>query len=471
MDTRRKRSGGVSANKVVVPIIVVLAVLHVLIISLIFSINTQSSELSSTMQDSGTYIEDATSLLAGSSLLSETASNFVLLPVTQTGEVNIGPLQAYANELSVERRGDQILERFYGYQVSEDAMDKLSEAAECANNMMEAQLHAMALVTSIYPIPDISPLNTIPIPALSEEEQTMTEDQKLASARLLVLGSEYALNKQSVSQNVGACTGAIKAEMSEKAAGTARNIAILRHCLWVVTIAIIILLAIAFVVIYREMILPLVDFVRLISTDHILNEEEGLAEVRMLASSYNALMRRRDALDGILRSAAETDVLTNLPNRYRFEQQLVEMKESDGTMMVMLFDVNYLKRTNDTLGHAAGDKLLQSATMSIASCFGNDGDQSNCYRIGGDEFAAILRNVDSAQLQEKIRNFTEMQKNQNISISWGNAYAADIREANFKELIRQADEEMYEQKRKIHNEEDPSYRPSHVWVADDDESK
>lgn len=184
----------------------------------------------------------------------------------------------------------------------------------------------------------------------------MSEEEKLAAAHLLILGSDYSANKQSVSANVGACTAAIKADISAKSAGTSKKITILRHALWGVTITIIILLAIAFSVIYREMVLPLTDFVRLISTDHILNEEEGLAEVRMVASSYNALMRRRDALDNILRSAAETDVLTNLPNRYRFEQQLVEMKEENGSATVMLFDVNYLKHTNDTLGHSAGDQ-------------------------------------------------------------------------------------------------------------------
>lgn len=159
------------ANRVVIPLVIILAILHVGIIGLILSINTQTGELSQTMQKSSAYIEEATSLLAGSSLLSETASNFVLVPTTQDGEVNIHPLVAYANELSVDRWGDRIVERFRNYQVSDEVMEPLTRAAESADNMMEAQLHALALMTSIYPLPDVPPLGDIPIPALTPEEQ------------------------------------------------------------------------------------------------------------------------------------------------------------------------------------------------------------------------------------------------------------------------------------------------------------
>ena len=82
-----------------------------MIITLIMAINTSSSTLSATMQNSGSYIEEATSILAGSSLLAETSSNFVLVPLTEKGEVNIFPLQAYANELETDRRGYQVADR------------------------------------------------------------------------------------------------------------------------------------------------------------------------------------------------------------------------------------------------------------------------------------------------------------------------------------------------------------------------
>ena len=96
---------GIPAGKVVMPIVVLTGVLHLLVIIMILMINSVSTELSTIMQNAGKYNQDATSLLAGSSLLSETSSNFILMPKTEGGEVNINPLAAYAAELTQDRRG------------------------------------------------------------------------------------------------------------------------------------------------------------------------------------------------------------------------------------------------------------------------------------------------------------------------------------------------------------------------------
>ena len=112
-----KKIGGISANSLVLPIVVILSILHIAIISLIMAINTSSSSLSRIMQNAGSYTQEATSLLAGSSLLSETATNFVLLPIAENGEINVGPLNAYVQELGNDRRGSQILAKFQEYDV------------------------------------------------------------------------------------------------------------------------------------------------------------------------------------------------------------------------------------------------------------------------------------------------------------------------------------------------------------------
>ena len=450
---QHNKMGGISANRVVLPIIVILAILHATIIGLIFTISSTSNQISQTMRESSVYIEDATSLLGGASLLSESCTGFILMPVTSDGEVNISPLASYANELQTDRRGDDVLAKFQSYDVSQEAMDYLTVAANCANNSLEAQLHAIALVDSVYPIPDVPPLDSLPLPALTAEEQAMPDEAKLGQARVLVLGMENGLNKQSISQNVNACTDVIKAEMGQKAAVTAQHLGVLRTALWAVTISIIVLLAITFLVFYRQLISPLDGFVRLIVLDRSLDEGKGLEEVRMLASAYNALLRRRDALDGILRSAAETDTLTNLPNRYSFEQCLLELKEEGGCPVgVLLFDVNNLKYTNDTYGHAAGDQLLRSSAECISTCFG-DPETGNCFRIGGDEFAAVVKDTAQEDINEMIQRFRADQAERNISIAWGCSWIPDIGETTFSALMDLADKEMYQRKKEMHRQE------------------
>ncbi|MBQ6505129.1 MAG: GGDEF domain-containing protein [Flexilinea sp.] len=445
-----KEGQNISANALVMPIVVVLAILHVLIVILILGINSSSSVLSSTMKDAGLYTQEATSILSGSSLLSETASNFVLMPLTETGEVNVSPLAAYAQELVQDRRGDQVLARFRNYGVSQEVYNMLEAAADNANFMLDAQLHAISLVSSIYPLPDIAPLNFIPHVELTEEEMNMTDQQKLSAARTMILGSVYALNKQSVSQNVNAAVGLIQGSSAARAAAASEKVAKMRTSLWTVTLAIIVILIITFTMLYSKILIPLKKFTEQIPTGDFLDENKGFLEVNMLASAYNDVLKRRNSLDNILRSAAETDALTNLPNRYSFEQYMLESADNNNNMpiAVFLFDVNYLKRTNDTLGHLAGDQLICRAAECISNCFGE-----KCFRFGGDEFAAIVEDCTPQSINEMVYEFRQSEKEHDVSISFGYAYTDQIGSISVKELLDEADRKMYTEKRKAHREE------------------
>ncbi|MBQ6744105.1 MAG: GGDEF domain-containing protein [Acidaminococcaceae bacterium] len=441
-----KTIGGIAANSLMRPIIIILAVLHIAIIGLIMQINATSAELSETMKTAGQQIEEATSVLAGASLMSETSTNFILMPVTEQGEVNVGPLAAYALELPKPRRGPQVLERLRNHGVDEEAISHLAAAAGNSEQLKEAQLHAIALINSVYPLPKVSPVNQIPLPELTESEKALTNPEKLAQARMIALGSVANMSKRAVSQNVNACADIIRANAGAKAAAIGKKIFILRTALWVLALSIMSILVVTFVALYKQLIHPLIGFVHLITANQPLDDEKGLKEVRLVAAAYNSLRKRRDALDAILRSAAETDALTNLPNRYRFEQYLLDAGESGYSLAILMFDINFLKETNDTLGHSAGDKLIRKAAECITSCFG---DKS--FRIGGDEFAAVVEDCKPEMVQQMIYRFREVGERENVSISVGYAYAEKINEATIKQMIDEADKLMYAEKQAVHH--------------------
>lgn len=450
MDNKSLKSlkvSGIPAGKMVMPIVLILIVLHLMIVSAIFMINKTSSSLSTIMQNAGHYNQEATSLLAGSSLLSETSGNFILMPRTENGEINVSPLSAYAQELMQDRRGPAVLQRFQTYDVPEKALEYLSIAAECADNMLDAQLHAIALIRSVYPVPDLPQFSSIPDYPLTDDEQNMSPEERESAARTLVLGSVYGLNKQSVSQNVNACVGVLEEASNQRAAETAKQVGTLRTILWAVTLTIVGILTATFVMLYTQIIHPLNNFSRTIPTGGALDETRGFREVRLVASAYNDVSRRRDELDSILRSAAETDALTNLPNRYRFEQYILEAETSGYSVAVLLFDVNYLKTTNDTYGHLAGDELLITAAECISRCFGD-----NCFRFGGDEFAAIVRDCTPDSIEAMISRFEAAQKEKKISISFGYAYTDDIGKTSYKNLLDEADRKMYAHKEQMHRQ-------------------
>lgn len=95
-----------------------------------------------------------------------------------------------------------------------------------------------------------------------------------------------------------------------------------------------------------------------------------------------------------LRHRADHDVLTNLPNRYlfqdRMEQAVNRARRTHAKFAVLFIDVDDFKKVNDGLGHDAGDMVLREVSMRLVQC-GRDVDTVS--RVGGDEFTFILEGV------------------------------------------------------------------------------
>ena len=437
----QKILGGIGANAFMRPIIAILAVLDIAIIAMFLQINTWSGQLASAMSNVGVYTGEANSLLAGTSLLSQTAVNFVLVPVRQNGSVNTVPLKVFVQELGRPRRGRDVLEHFRGYDVSEKARAHLAAAAQSADKLLDTQLYAIALVCSVYPLPDEAPLNKLSLPALKEADKALADSEKLEQAKDVFLGTYSDMDMFSVSQNINACVQEIRTDANAKAAAAGKRVAILRTGLWIATISITLILIVTFMVLYKQMINPLTGFVQLIASNQFLDEKDGMQEVRQVASAYNNLEKRREAL----RSVAETDSLTNLPNRYRFEKYMLDAGESGYSLAILMFDINYLKETNDTLGHSAGDELIQKVAHCIASCFGE-----NSFRIGGDEFVAVIKNCERETIQQMIKRFEEAASKEKVSVSLGYSYTEEIGDTPLQEMLDEADKQMYVQKQEAH---------------------
>ncbi len=96
--------------------------------------------------------------------------------------------------------------------------------------------------------------------------------------------------------------------------------------------------------------------------------------------------------------------MTRLPNRTAFVERLEGAIATAGLkythVALVLFDVDHLKETNDTIGHDAGDLLLQTLAERLTSVFG---DGCTVGRLGGDEFAAILRPTDENEMVLQVQ--------------------------------------------------------------------
>lgn len=145
---------------------------------------------------------------------------------------------------------------------------------------------------------------------------------------------------------------------------------------------------------------------------------------------------------------AMTDELTRLFNRRSYEEDLAEYMENGlpEDFVILSADVNGLKKVNDTKGHAGGDELIKGAAECLLLAIGSKG---KVYRIGGDEFAAILRTNDPQAVCRDIENQVDNwygQYSHSLSVSIGYASYADNKELNIHELERKADDAMYKSK-------------------------
>ena len=115
---------------------------------------------------------------------------------------------------------------------------------------------------------------------------------------------------------------------------------------------------------------------------------------RQIADRTASLQLRTEELQESqrqLETIAYFDTLTHLPNRRRFKDELrrliERMRGTDGAFALMLIDLDRFKQINDTLGHEAGDQLLQQAAARVMQCVG---DADMLARLGGDEFVVLL---------------------------------------------------------------------------------
>ena len=446
---------GLTAANVVVPIAVILVIMHSLVVGSIFMTNRAMSELSDTMNVYFEYISDVTDLQAGVSTLSETSLAFALTPaVGNPKTLNINQLKAYCGEITGNaRRGEDIRVRFEEhnfsdkYKLAPEYMKRIDTACENAEFLFNIQAHAINLILEVYPAP--SDFEGIPGYTLSEEEKALENDAKLNMALGLLTSRDYSVKKGSINSDVSFCNDFFKREMQLKSDEQLERIRLTRVLLWVTTFSVIGILTITFALLLRMLVSPLRSFVRRVDNGDSARENKGLVEVRLLARSYNELLEKKDSYEKALRSVAETDALTNLPNRYYFEQYMLQTEEEEVSVALFLFDVNYLKVTNDKEGHLAGDSLLQRTAKCLSACFERFGD-SKSFRIGGDEFATIVKNCAPEDIYSTLAILNEEQKKNGVSLSVGYVFTENAKSGSMWELFNEADRRMYKHKSEMH---------------------
>jgi two-component system cell cycle response regulator len=173
-----------------------------------------------------------------------------------------------------------------------------------------------------------------------------------------------------------------------------------------------------------------------------------LAGLRIV-KNHRELMRTNDILSAI----ALSDPLTELNNRraldWELPRQLQNARNRSEALSLVMLDVDYFKRINDTYGHPVGDRALQLVSSRLRH---NLRFRDTLFRYGGEEFVIILSNTDQAEALLVAHRLCRLIGEQafaiddglelNITISAGTATLSATDDAKGMSLLKRADQNL-----------------------------
>ena len=215
------------------------------------------------------------------------------------------------------------------------------------------------------------------------------------------------------------------------------------------------------IVVVRKFVVPLKKIVdasvQLSNGDYNVEfAHSNISEIELLNIAFENMATRLHEREKELRFSANRDSLTGLRNTTSYKSWVAELdkeiKNEAANFGVVVFDLNQLKKTNDTYGHDVGDKLIVTAAKVISDVF----QRSPVFRIGGDEFLAVLQHGDLDDCEELFvrldtvcgNTVIEEMNTTSISIARGFAMFETNKDVCFNDVFKRADNAMYENKRK-----------------------
>ncbi|NTV78473.1 MAG: GGDEF domain-containing protein, partial [Clostridiales bacterium] len=175
----------------------------------------------------------------------------------------------------------------------------------------------------------------------------------------------------------------------------------------------------------------------------ILIAADALRKMRTMSETYQE--------SKYFEKMAYHDFLTGCKNRAAFYKEIFgiyQKKEFEGLWLVLL-DINGLKEINDQFGHLEGDRAIKFAFQSIEKTVGKLGE---AYRIGGDEFACIIKNDDGSKLRKEVETLQKEVAESvggfhyDFSIAYGYDCYHEESDEIFDVFYKRVDQYMYRKK-------------------------
>ena len=438
---------GISIKKIYIVIVIAAAAITAWLIVSIYQTIDSYNALSAAIENYISCQHDVDDLLAASDYLTEQARAFAA-----TGDRQY--LDNYFTEVNETRRRDDALDRFENALADTEASLSLKEALHQSTSLEEIEYYSMALMLDAKNIDKSDLPETLQAISLSPEDSALSAQQKAQKAQDILYDETYVSYKDSIRQNVQACSDAlIEITKTEKEQNAAQMLHVL-HRQTILTVALLIVVFLVGLLTALLVIRPISNGISYIRAQQML-PETGSWEMRFLARTYNNMFWEMQKHHEKLSFEASHDALTGLYNRAIFEkQQELWAQEQPDNIALLLIDIDYFKSMNDTYGHSVGDEVLVKVAKILSRSFRSE---DYVCRIGGDEFAVIMVNASSAlkdliagkleRALEALRNPTD--DTPAVTLSIGVAFSD--RENPTDSIYNDADAALYKVKNRGRN--------------------
>lgn len=208
--------------------------------------------------------------------------------------------------------------------------------------------------------------------------------------------------------------------------------------------------------IFISIILPAVIFVTL---SYFYRPVSFIDDIYISASSivigipFNLLLRNVKLegayIRGLYQKQANTDALTNIPNRRAFNAQVKASLNTkvDKSLLLVIIDLDKMKDINDNYGHQYGDLAIKGFAEKL-EVFALE-NQLFTARIGGDEFVVIGLHYHERQVEEVLSRITKLpddiliNDDLKITVSVGGYFTKSIKDRDFDDIFNEADKVLY----------------------------
>ena len=192
------------------------------------------------------------------------------------------------------------------------------------------------------------------------------------------------------------------------------------------------------------------------TNDEIENLYAAFLKTTSDSMHYFENLKRSKIQLAVMDELAHTDSLTGLKNKTAYSERTAKF-DADiiagrAEFAIIMIDVNFLKRVNDTYGHEYGNIYLINAGKLACSVFGEE----KVFRIGGDEFVVVLDSNEIARCEERVSAMRSLIKKlqsdpnlepwEKVSAAIGVAYYDERNDQTAEDVFKRADADMYKNK-------------------------